>query len=281
MSSITESSTSRFAQIGDLKLHFNEAGQGEAVVMLHGGGPGASGWSNFSRNIDTFVAAGFRVILLDQPGFSKSSEVVLNETRDVANARALLGLLDKLDIARAHLIGNSMGGATSLQFALAHPQRIGKLVLIGAGGGGHSVFQPMPLEGMKLFFKLYREPTRENFDRMMEAFVYDPSALTPELRNKRFESIERNLTHLQNFIASFEAVGSKVVQDQTARLGQIKADTLITWGRDDRFVPLDHGLKLVSLIPSARLHVFGKCGHWGQWEKADEFNRLVIDFLRH
>jgi 2,6-dioxo-6-phenylhexa-3-enoate hydrolase len=67
----------------------------------------------------------------------------------------------------------------------------------------------------------------------------------------------------------------------TGRFSEIKAKTLCIWGRDDRFLPLDNGLRLLFGIPDSRLHIISRCGHWVQWEHADEFNRLVIEFLKH
>jgi pimeloyl-ACP methyl ester carboxylesterase len=90
----------------------------------------------------------------------------------------------------------------------------------------------------------------------------------------------RRPEHLENFVKS-AANPAKVLTDFTPRLHEIKAKTLVVWGRDDRFVPLDNGLKVIWGIPNARLHVFSQCGHWAQFEHADEFNRLVIDFIRH
>lgn len=285
MANLTEASTSKHATINeaslrDFKIHYNEAGQGETVVMLHGGGPGASGWSNYYKNIDAFVDAGYRVILMDCPGFNKSAEIVTDVPRGLLNAQAVKGLLDVLKIDKAHLIGNSMGGATSLNFALEFPDRLDKLILMGPGGMGPSIMQPNPQEGIRKLFKLYREPTRANLDDMLECFVYDPSAITEELRKGRLENMQRNLQHLKNFVASMEK-SSLSAWDVSARVHAIKHKTLITWGRDDRFVPIDHGLKLINLMPDAQLHVFPRCGHWAQWEHADEFNRLVISFLKN
>jgi 2-hydroxy-6-oxonona-2,4-dienedioate hydrolase len=84
--------------------------------------------------------------------------------------------------------------------------------------------------------------------------------------------------HLTNMLKGPEMTG-KGMQDLTPRLAQVQAPTLITWGRDDRFVPLDNGLKLLWGLANAELHVFSKCGHWAQWEHADKFNRRVLDFL--
>ncbi|MGB4674275.1 MAG: 2-hydroxy-6-oxo-6-phenylhexa-2,4-dienoate hydrolase [Azovibrio sp.] len=284
MTRLDENETSRFVTINEkglqnFKIHFNDAGEGEAVIMLHGGGPGASGWSNYDRNVDALVQAGHRVILMDSPGFNKSDPVVLDEQRGLANARSVKALMDAVGIEKAHLVGNSMGGATALNFALEYPDRTGKLVLMGPGGLGPSLFHAMPMEGIKLLFKLYSEPTRENLQKMLDVFVFDAANVTEELFEGRWNSIQAYPEHLRNFVLSTERIPLSA-WDITPRLGAIEADTLIVWGRDDRFVPLDHGLKLLWQLKHANLHVFSKCGHWAQWEHADEFNRLTIEFLR-
>ena len=282
---LTEAATSKFARIKegdlDLQIHYNDAGQGnETVVMLHGSGPGASGWANFNRNIDPLVAAGYRVILMDCPGWSKSDPIICTGSRSDLNARALKGLLDVLDIQRAHLIGNSMGGHSAVAFALANPARVGKLVLMGGGTGGASPFVPMPTEGIKLLQGLYRQPTIDNLKKMMNVFVYDTSNLTEELFQARLENMLKQPEHLENFVKSL-AANPKQFPDFGPRLGEITAPALVIWGRDDRFVPMDTGLRLIAGMPNAELHVFNKCGHWAQWEHADKFNRMVLDFLTH
>jgi 2,6-dioxo-6-phenylhexa-3-enoate hydrolase len=277
----TEQETSGTTHISnlDMNLHYNEAGSGETVIMIHGGGPGAAGWSNFSRNFEAF-AAGYRTILLDCPGFNKSDAVVPDQARDEMNAHAVKGLMDELGIEKAHLIGNSMGGATSLSFALAYPESLGKMILMGAGGGGRSLFTPMPMEGIKLLMNLYRNPSLEALKRMIQVFIYDPSLMSDELIEGRYENMMRKPEHLENFVTSV-VKSPGIVTDFSSRLHEIKTETLVIWGRDDRFVPLDHGLKFVWGLPKADLHVFSKCGHWAQWEHAEKFNRLVLEFLEN
>lgn len=162
----TEAATSRFLNVEEagktLRIHFNDCGQGdETVVLLHGSGPGATGWANFSRNIDPLVEAGYRVILLDCPGWGKSDSIVNSGSRSDLNARILKSVVDQLDIAKIHLLGNSMGGHSSVAFTLNWPERVGKLVLMGGGTGGMSLFTPMPTEGIKRLNQLYRQPTIE------------------------------------------------------------------------------------------------------------------------
>ncbi len=284
MTTFTEAGTSKFARIKegglDLQIHYNDMGSGEVVVMMHGSGPGASGWSNFHRNVDAFVNAGYRVLLVDSPGWNKSDPIVVSSgARSDVNAAAVKGLMDVLNIDRVHLIGNSMGGVNAVSFALNYPDRLDKMIIMGGGGAGPSLFVPMPLEGIKLLFGLYVTPTMENLKKMLDVFVYDPSALTEDLIQGRFANMMAHKDHLENFVKSFQA-NPKQFPDYSLRLSEIKAPTLVTWGRDDRFVPLDSGLKLIWGLQDAELHVFNKCGHWAQWEHADKFNRLVIDFLK-
>lgn len=284
-SALTEAATSKFVNIKegdlDLRIHYNDAGQGaETVVMLHGSGPGASGWANFHRNIEPLVAAGYRVILMDCPGWSKSDPIVCTGSRSDLNARILKGLLDALGIERAHIIGNSMGAHSTVCFALANPTRIGKLVLMGGGVAGPSQFVPMPTEGIKLLQGLYREPTIENLKKMMSVFVYDTSTLTEDLFQARLDNMMSRRDHLENFVKSL-AANPKQFPDYGPRLGEIAAPTLVIWGRDDRFVPMDSGLRLVWGMQNAELHIFNRCGHWAQWEHADKFNRMVLDFFTH
>ena len=283
-SSVSEAATSRFVRIRegdlDLQLHYHDCGQGaETVVMLHGSGPGASGWANFNRNIDPLVNAGYRVVLMDCPGWSKSDPIVCTGSRSELNARALKGLLDALAIDKAHILGNSMGGHSAVAFALAHPSRVGKLVLMGVGTGGPSQSVPMPTEGIKLLQALYREPTIDNLKKMMSVFVFDSSSLTEALFQTRLDNMLARRDHLENFVKSL-AANPKQFTDYGPRLSEITAPALIIWGRDDRFVPLDIGLRLLWGLGNAQLHVFNRCGHWAQWEHAEVFNRLVRDFLR-
>jgi 2,6-dioxo-6-phenylhexa-3-enoate hydrolase len=144
---------------------------------------------------------------------------------------------------------------------------------------GQSIVQPNPQEGIKKMFKLYHAPTYENFVDMLEVFVFDPTAITEELRQGRWANIQGNLQHLKNFVAGAQKV-PLTAWDITSKLGAVQHKTLITWGRDDRFVPIDLGLRLINVLQDAQLHVFSKCGHWAQWEHADKFNPLVLAFLK-
>lgn len=272
---LTEAGTSRFVQAGGVKLHYNEAGTGPVVIMLHGGGLGASGWSNFAQNIGPFSQR-FRVLLVDLPGFGKSDSAVMKEPRALQSGRAINDLMDALDIGKASIIGNSLGGATALNLALEYPDRVEKLVLMGSGGTAVSNFVPNPSEGVKVLIEFAGGPTLEGMRKLFDVMLYDSSIVSDELLQQRFADAMGNTGHLEARKKSNETL-----MNLTPRLGEITAPTLIVWGRDDRVVPFDGSLQLLFGIANSRLHVFSKCGHWAQLEHAEEFNRLVSDFLVH
>lgn len=285
MSAIAELDTGKVASINiqnkTFNVHYHDCAphHSKALVMLHGSGPGASGWSNFSRNIQALVDEGYRVILPDFLGWGKSDSIVCEGSRSELNAQTLRALLAHLDITDpVDLVGNSMGGHSAVAFALTFPELTGKLVLMGGGTGGVSLFAPTPMEGIKLLQQVYREPTMDNLNKMMDIFVFEPSKLSGELIAGRLNNILEHQHHLENFVRTL-AVNPAQFPDTSSRLGEIKAKTLVVWGRNDRFVPLDTGLRLVAGIANSELHIFNQCGHWVQWEYADRFNSLVTDFL--
>ncbi len=169
------------------------------------------------------------MILLDCPGWGKSDSIVNSGSRSDLNARILKSVVDQLDIAKIHLLGNSMGGHSSVAFTLNWPERVGKLVLMGGGTGGMSLFTPMPTEGIKRLNQLYRQPTIENLKLMMDIFVFDTSDLTDALFEARLNNMLSRRDHLENFVKSLEA-NPKQFPDFGPRLAEIKAQTLIVWG---------------------------------------------------
>ena len=157
---MTPHDTSRVATLpSGLTLHYHEAGDpaGETVVMLHGGGPGASAWSNFGRNL-AVLSARFHVLAVDQPGFGRSDKPTEFPTQFYTfSADAVAELLEHLGIAKAHFIGNSLGGGTAVRFALNHPAKAGRLVLMAPGGLGLNVISANDLsDGAEKIVKAVR-----------------------------------------------------------------------------------------------------------------------------
>ncbi|WP_433712259.1 4,5:9,10-diseco-3-hydroxy-5,9,17-trioxoandrosta-1(10),2-diene-4-oate hydrolase [Nocardia sp. CA-084685] len=280
---LTFESTSRYAQVRpDLCLHYHEAGvgNGPTIVMLHGGGPGASSWSNFARNIPV-LAREFHVLAVDQPGFGLSDKPTEHPQYFVHSASALRDLLDALEITgRVHLLGNSLGGGTAVRFALDYPDRAGKLVLMGPGGLSVNLFAPDPTEGVKNLAKFNYEPTRENLEAFLRIMVFDQSLITDELIEERFASASTPEALAATRAMGKSFAGADFEQGMIWRDAyKLRQPVLLIWGREDRVNPLDGALVATKMIPRVQLHVFGGCGHWAQLEKFDEFNRLATDFL--
>ncbi|HEX6346806.1 4,5:9,10-diseco-3-hydroxy-5,9,17-trioxoandrosta-1(10),2-diene-4-oate hydrolase [Umezawaea sp.] len=284
MTALGFEATSRYADVGGLRLHYHEAGSehGTTVVLLHGGGPGASAWSNFRRTIPVFAKT-FRVLAVDQPGFGLSDKPTEHDQYFTHSARALRGLVDALGVDRAHLLGNSLGGGAAVRFALDHPDRAGRLVLMGPGGLSVNVFSPDPTEGVRELgrFGAKPGPSREKLEAFLRTMVYDRSLITEELIEERYASAStpESLRAMAAMGASFSRPDSFEQGMLWREAYRLRQRVLLVWGREDRVNPLDGALLALKLIPRAQLHVFGRCGHWAQIEKFDEFNRLAIDFL--
>lgn len=273
---LTADGTSKYVQAGENRLHYHEAGEGPALLMIHGGGPGAGGWSNYRRNVDAF-AQHFRVIIPDLPGFNKSDKRVIEGSLYGYLAESMRHLLDALNIEKAHIVGNSLGGATALKLAIDTPERAGRLILMGPGGG-LQLFTPRPSEGVKHLFTYYEGegPTREKLTGFLGCMVHDRSMITEELFEERLAaSLQPGLKESWPFNPKRPPILDELWRDYN----RIQSPTLIVWGRDDRTLTIDNAWAMVNQIPDVRLHVFGKTGHWAQWERAEEFNRLVLGFL--
>ncbi|MEU5263231.1 4,5:9,10-diseco-3-hydroxy-5,9,17-trioxoandrosta-1(10),2-diene-4-oate hydrolase [Amycolatopsis sp. NPDC021455] len=272
----------KYVQAGSLKLHYHEAGaeHAETVILLHGGGPGASAWSNFGRNLPEF-AKHYRTIAVDQPGFGRSDKPTEHPQYFRHSADAVAGLMDALGIERAHFVGNSLGGGAAVRFALNHGKRAGRLVLMGPGGLSVNLFAPDPTEGVKNLGRFAAKPSRERMEAFLRVMVHDQNLITDELIDERFAA-----ANTPESLAAMRAMGMSFAQPDTYEEGmlwreahRLRQRVLLIWGREDRVNPLDGALVALKTIPRAQLHVFGGCGHWAQLEKFDEFNRLALDFL--
>ena len=265
-----------------MHLHYEEAGQGTPVILLHGGGPGASGMSNFRSNLPVF-AERFRTLVVDQPGYGKSDKPEVTGNYFTFAADALAALLDELGIGRVHLVGNSLGGGTAVRFALSYPGRAGRLVLMGPGGLSLNVFAPDPTEGVKRLaeFAAPPGPSREKMAAFLRTLVFDQRLVTDEMIEERFAAAcdPESLAAMASMGASFFDPASYEQGLLWRDAHRLRNRVLLIWGREDRVNPVDGALVALKMIRRVQLHVFGGCGHWVQLEKFDEFNRLAIDFL--
>ncbi len=261
-----------------------ETGTGPAVVMLHGGGPGASGVSNYSRNIDA-LATHFRVIVPDMPGYGRSAKGVDHDDPFGYLAGMIRGLIDELGIDTAHLIGNSYGGSAALRLALDTPHRVGKLVLMGPGGIGTT--RGLPTAGLNSLLSYYRGdgPSRDKLATFIRSYlVYDGTSVPEDLIDLRYRAsidpeviADPPLRRPSGPMALRTLWRMDLTRDR--RLKTLTTPTLVLWGRDDKVNRPAGGPMLLNLLPNADLVMTSRTGHWLQWERAELFNRLAIEFL--
>lgn len=271
----------RTVTVAGKPIFFSETGSGAPVVMLHGGGPGASGMSNYSRNIDA-LAERFRLIVPDMPGYGRSAKGLDHDDPFGYLADVIRGLIDALGIDNAHLVGNSYGGAAALRLALDTPHRVGKLVLMGPGGIGTT--RGLPTAGLRSLLSYYGGdgPSREKLAAFIRTYlVYDGAAVPDELIDTRYRaSIDPEVVAdppLRRPSGPRALWRMDLTRDR--RLRVLPTPTLILWGRDDKVNRPAGGPMLLNLLPNAELVMTSHTGHWMQWERAELFNQLVTDFL--
>ena len=275
MTEITEASTSLFVPVKGVNIHYNDVGAGEPVLCLHGGGPGATAWSNFKQNIPVITGANRRMLMMDMPGYGKSgfpdgcSEDFFDFMGEMIDAfLGALGIGGAVDI-----IGNSLGGQAALGLERINSARIKHLVLIGSQPTSAGlVIQPQPQEALRNIFNYYagEGPTLDKMRRLVESLLYDASQVTEETLQERFEASKDP--------GQMRLLGLPR-RDLYSELDQIACPTLLVWGQEDKGGALEVGLQLLKRMQDARMHIFQRCGHWAQVEHQAEFEQVVLNFF--
>lgn len=259
-------------QTGDIVTNYQDAGDGPPILLLHGSGPGVSGWANW-RGVLTELADQYRLIAPDLAGFGYTevpSDIQYTRERWL---QQILNFLDALGLEKVHVIGNSFGGSMALALAIHHPERVHKVVLMGSVG---VPFELTP--GLDAVWGY--EPSIENMRALMaETFAYDASLINDQLVQSRHIA---SLRTQEAFASMFPAPRQRWVQamahsEQDIR--SIRHPVLMVHGRDDKVIPVSTSLTLHEWIDDSQVHLFSRCGHWTQIEKGAQFCRLVRDFF--
>jgi pimeloyl-ACP methyl ester carboxylesterase len=262
-----------FIEVEGVRLHYVEAGKGDPVVLIHG-------WngSTFSfRYTIPELARTHRVIAIDLLGFGYSARPARGDYSVTAQLRLVTGLMDRLGIERAAVVGHSMGGGIAMHLALSHPERVERLVLVdeaserearrGLRAGKllrHGLFLLSPLA-------LHAEPLGRAVFRLA---VHDPAMLTPEV----FEGYARPLRvrgHLRGVGRQLRDRGREPVLEPA----RIRQPTLVLWGEHDRIISLPAGQELAQRIDGARLEMIRSAGHLPLEEQPETCNRVILEFL--
>lgn len=257
----------KWATVYGQKIHYLEAGSGPVVILLHGLGGDVSNWAPTIGPL----SQRYRVIVPDQIGFGKSDKPLINY-----RVATLVDFLDafykQVGVTKASLVGNSLGGWTVAAYALAHPEKVDRLVLVDAAGFAITGdLDPRVLNGLN-------PSTRDAIKQVMGLVFYNKELFASDAAVDAFLTRKMSAGDgytIQRFIDSI--VRGEDVLDK--KLSAVKQPTLIIWGREDGLTPLAMGERFNKEIAGSHLLVIEKCGHVPQLEKSAEFNAGLLKFL--
>ena len=257
-----------------IRTNYLEAGSGSGtVVLIHGSGPGVTAYSNW-RLVLPALGEDFHVLAPDMVGFGYSDRPDDVEYNVQTWADQTVGFMDAMGIKKAHLVGNSFGGAIALRIATQHPERVDQLVLMGSMGVDFPI-----TKGLDTVWGY--EGTIESMRNVLDFFAYSRDLVNEELAQVRYKaSVEPGFQ--EAFSAMFPAPRQRWVDAMSSpeeEISKLTHRTLVMHGREDKVIPVSNSYKLEELIDNADLAVFSHCGHWSMIERTADFNRLVRDFF--
>lgn len=278
---MTADSSIRFTRAGPVKARFRALGDsGTPVLLLHGLGDSADIWKNNIR----CLAANHRVFAPDIIGFGFTDKPDIEYTPQVF-LRFIEDFLSACAVERCHLVGHSLGGGLALNYALNHPGRVERLVLVSSAALGSEATWPLRLSTLPFLGPWALHPTRNILGLFFRRLVYDPDVIDADFVDLRYRLLlprenRRALLRVLRSLLTVRGVRPAILNPLLENLGRIRAPTLIIWGKHDRILPLRHAYRAKAEIPGATLHVFEKCGHMPNFEYPEKFNDLVTAFLK-
>jgi pimeloyl-ACP methyl ester carboxylesterase len=264
-----------------VKTHYVHAGEGQPVVMVHGGGPGASGESGWPNTIPA-LAEHFHCYAIDCIGSGFTDKPLIQYTFQTL-VEHLAGFIDALNLDQVRIMGNSQGAYVAMKYALDNPARVKQAALISTG----TLAQACGLRAEGNAAPLPRfDGTRESIRTFLEIIVNDKARITEELLDARFAAasmpghreMQQSLAKLREIMASDPS--QRQVFEAKERLALYAGPWCMIWGDADRSAPLDPlGYGMHKLYPDVPFHIVHGSGHQVQNDKPEECNRLLLDFF--
>lgn len=265
-------SSGRFDDILGVRTFYVRFGAGPAVILIHGGAPGASTVVNWQPTILPLADAGFAVYAYDQPGFGYSSSPTDHSWE--FRVRHALAFLDALNLKTAAVIGNSQGAYLAMRMALSRPE-VSCLVLTAS-----NTLSPPGSDEAQRRAREHRKslqdysPSLEGMRKMTKKTLHRQELVSDRLVELRFQ-----MTEGKNLDAMRERMSMPPPAPLDKELASLACPVLLCAGNQDRGVALERTVGLFNKLPNCELHVFSQAGHWVQWDQADRFNRVVAMFL--
>lgn len=266
---------SRFIDVAGIRTHYVDEGSGDPIVLVHGGGAGADGYSNWVETIP-MLAAKARVIAVDMVGFGKTDKPDPEKYVYSQQARNehLAGFVEALGLRRATLVGNSMGGATSIGVASSRPEIVGRLVLMGSAG----VTRHLPPSLKPL---INYDFTREGMIALMRVLCTERFKIDDRMVDYRFtNALDADARRAYGDIMGWvRQQGGLYYEEDFIR--RVQAPTLVINGKQDKVVPLSDAMRMLDLIPKSWAYFIPDCGHWAMLEHPRDFASATLNFIRN
>lgn len=269
----------QFVSFNQHRTAYIRHGQGPPVVLLHGYAGAIWNWEHqlepLGRRFTLFIPDVIGQGLSDKPRAAYTPAFYLDWLR---------GFLDAVGVGRTAIVGHSMGGGLALSLQLSDPDRVGRLILIS--GFPRDVLSLIRGPYLKLFARLgsgvlfglgYRLMGRRAFRKFIGGLVWDRSLVTPAVIERAYR-LRKDCGRARPLWSTLQHV-TDWENDYAPKLGSVTTPVLILWGQQDRFIPCSAGKELHRTIPGSRLAAISDAGHLPMWERADEVNRLITDFL--
>ena len=259
----------RYYDAAGIRTRCFEKGEGKPVILLHGGGGHAETWV---RNLIP-LSEKFRVLAIDYLGHGYTDKPKITYNLD-AFSKHLLDFMDAAGIKKAHLVGESQGGQISVLTAHEHPERVDKLGLIV---GGIPSNEHGYMSGQNRLQELNREatgmPTKETIRKRMEWLFHDPKTLPDELVDIRLKIYSQ--PDFQHVLQTRD----RTIYNLIDKIPKLQAPILFFWTTHNPTCPWQVADKVHQSVPGSRFVLVDKSGHWPQYERADIFNRTLLEFL--
>lgn len=269
----------RYVDVGSVRTRYWEVGTGEPIILIHGLGGSVEGWTY------TMPALGrrYRVIAPDLIGFGRSDKPKAYYGLELLSS-FLKAFMDRMGVARAHLIGLSLGGAVVVKTATRWPERVGRMVLVNSAGFGRQGSMGLRLATVGWVGELLTHTTRTGAGAFLRNAVHDASLVTKAWMDCTYELARlpgaqaAYLTTLRS-LADCRGLKASVLAELHRGMRALREPVMVVWGRQDKILPVSHTEIAAQLMPQARIHVFERCGHLPPLEHPAAFNALVSEFL--
>ena len=270
----------QYVKVGNIRTRYWALGDGKAsVILLHGLGGYIENWED---NVAA-LAQGRRVYALDLVGFGRSDKPQVRYSIPYLT-EFVQEFMVVQDVDRAALIGESMGGAIALRFALQYPHQVEKMVLAASAGLGKEVSIYLRVMSLPILGELSARPSRKGTAQLLRQLFDDPDLITDQWIEEHYAmsslpGAQRCLLSALRSMCNVWGGRSDFYRPTLDSLEEIEVPTLVVWGAQDRILPVAHAHQAAKRLPNARAHIFDPCGHVPNIERAEQFNVLVTDFL--